>query len=94
MVIFLTGGTGFIGKKFISLALKNGHFIFAVSRRKNNNKKNLKWLRGEINHDWSKFLTKSNIVVHLAAKGVREIKNENSFEVINFNVKNHLNLLI
>ncbi len=93
MVIFLTGGTGFIGKRFIKLALQNGHFIFAVSRKKKNNKKKLKWLRGEINDDWSKFLRQSNIIVHLAAKGVRELKSENSYEVINFNVRKSFDLI-
>ena len=34
MKIFLTGGTGFIGKKFIQEALKNNHVIYAVTRRK------------------------------------------------------------
>lgn len=36
MNIFLTGGTGFVGKKFIKLAIKHGHKIFAISRKKKN----------------------------------------------------------
>ena len=49
MKIFLTGGTGFIGKNFINLALKNGHHIFAITRKKKQSKiDKLTWLFGEI----------------------------------------------
>ena len=41
MKIFLTGGTGFIGKAFLKLAVKYGHTIYAVSRKKQNKKKML-----------------------------------------------------
>ena len=34
MNIFLTGATGFIGKNFLKAALKEGHFIFAPTRKK------------------------------------------------------------
>ena len=34
MRIFLTGGSGFIGKKFINVAIAQGHKVFAVSRKK------------------------------------------------------------
>ena len=34
MKIFLTGGTGFIGKKFIKEATKLKHIIYAVTRKK------------------------------------------------------------
>ena len=33
MKIFLTGGTGFIGKNFCNLVAKKGDFIYAVSRK-------------------------------------------------------------
>ncbi len=66
--IFLTGGSGFIGRRFIKSALSNGHFIYAVSRnRKFVNKKNLIWLIGEIDSDWKKYMKKSDVLVHLAA---------------------------
>ena len=34
MKIFLTGASGFVGKFFCKLAIRNGHFIFAPSRKK------------------------------------------------------------
>ena len=34
MRIFLTGGSGYIGRNFIDFALKKNHIIFAPTRRK------------------------------------------------------------
>ena len=39
MKIFLTGGSGFIGKAFLKVAVKHGHIIYAVSRKKKIKKK-------------------------------------------------------
>lgn len=85
MKIFLTGGTGFIGKKFIQEALKKNHVIYAVTRRKFKKKqRNLYWLKGSIDKQaWSKYLKKSDVLVHMAAAGVnskvslKEAKNIN-----------------
>lgn len=73
MKIFLTGGTGFIGRKFIQQALKKKHTIYALTR-KNMKKKNgnLKWLKGYLDQDWSKYLQASDVLVHMAATGVNE----------------------
>lgn len=95
MIIFLTGGTGFVGKRFLKLAIDRGHFIYAVSRKKNfkiNN--NVKWLKGEVDDDWKKFIKKSDVIVHLAAKGVRSQRNKDDYEVINLNVKKSFRLII
>ena len=84
MNILLTGGTGFVGKNFIDLAIKRGHKIFAISRKKNKNKKNIKWLIGELDKPWPYYYKKIDILVHLAAAGVN--KKINSQEIINTNV--------
>ena len=72
MIIFLTGGTGFIGKKFIHEALKKNHIIYAVTRKKyKKNQQNLYWLKGSIDRlAWSKYLKKADVIVHMAATGV------------------------
>ena len=44
MKIFLTGGTGFIGRKFIQQALKKKHTIYALTRK--NMKKKMEILNG------------------------------------------------
>ena len=38
---FVTGGTGYVGKNFINYALKNKHFIYALTRKKIIKKKKL-----------------------------------------------------
>ena len=39
MKIFVTGGTGYLGKNFIELALKRNHYVFAPTRKHQKNKK-------------------------------------------------------
>ena len=72
MKIFLTGGSGFIGKKFIKEALKAGHTIYAVTRKQRKKKRNLTWLKGGVDKDWSRYLKKSKVLVHMAAAGVNK----------------------
>ena len=72
MKIFLTGGTGFIGKQFIRQATKEGNYIFATTRKRTNKKiKNVKWLVGPFEKNW-KELKNSDVLVHLAGAGVYE----------------------
>tara|TARA_B110000037_G_scaffold222593_1_gene298197 strand:+ start:1751 stop:2593 length:843 start_codon:yes stop_codon:yes gene_type:complete len=88
MVIFLTGASGFIGKKFLKLALSEGHQIYAISRKKRTTKhKNLKWLKGEIEHDWTKYMKEINVLVHLAALGMNKKPEDKAYKVLEFNVK-------
>lgn len=95
MIIFLTGGSGFIGKRFLKLATKNGHFVYAVSRKKNHNRdSNIKWLKGELDDDWNKFIKKSDVIVHLAALGVKSYSNIEPYKIIDFNVKKSFRLVL
>ena len=92
MKIFLTGGTGFIVNNFIKIASKS-NFIFAISRKKNNQKiKNVKWLNGKINSDWKKYMKKSDVLVHLASTGVLK-KNVTFKECFKINVIESMMLL-
>ena len=69
MNIFLTGGTGFIGKQFIKQATKEGNYIFATTRKSKKKKiKNVKWLVGPFENNW-KELKNSDVLIHLAAVG-------------------------
>jgi len=74
MQIFLTGATGFLGKNFLNLALKNKYKIFALTRKKKKLKKNknLIWLHGSLEDNWFKELKRSKILVHFAAAGVAD----------------------
>ena len=92
MRIFLTGGSGFIGKKFINVAIAQGHKVFAVSRKKKKNKKNLVWLRGEINFKWNE-LKKSDTLVHLASYGVAD-QNSSLKKCLEINLNSSIELLM
>jgi nucleoside-diphosphate-sugar epimerase len=92
MNIFLTGGTGFVGKKFIKLAIKHGHKIFAISRKKKKSKKNIKWIIGELDKPLPNFFKEIDVLVHLAAAGVD--KKVNTQEILNTNVLMSSKLLI
>lgn len=92
MWIFLTGGSGFIGKNFLKFALKNGHYIFATTRKKQIFKhKRLKWLIGDFSLKW-KELNRSDILIHLAAAGVASDK-KNKKKIFNTNIIKSLRLL-
>ena len=92
MKIFLTGGSGFVGRKFIKEALKAGHVIYAITRKNKKKKKNLIWLKGDLDKDWSRYLKKSKVLVHMAAVGVN--KHIDLEEAINANVLKPHKLLI
>ena len=95
MRIFLTGGSGFIGRRFIKLALSNGHYIYAVSRnRKFVNKKNLIWLIGEVDKDWKKYMKKSDVLVHLAAISDQESQKKNSIKILSFNLEKSFKMIL
>ena len=92
MRIFVTGGSGFIGKSFIKEASKKNNFIFFLSRKKQKRiNSKVKILRGGLDDDWSNYLKKTDVVVHLAAAGVqpnttkaREIFKTNVFNSLKF----------
>jgi len=91
MKIFLTGASGFVGKNFARLAIKNGCFIYAPTRKNKKIKiKNLKWLRGDFDLDWKKELLDSDILVHLAAS---DLKAADSKEIYETNIFKSINLL-
>ena len=92
MRIFLTGGSGFIGKKLINVATNQGHKVFAVSRKKKKNKRNLVWLKGEINFKWNE-LKKSDILIHLATYGVAD-QNSPLKKCLDINLYNSIELLM
>ena len=72
MKIFVTGGSGFIGKSFIKEASKKNNFIFSLSRKKQKKfNPKVKNLCGKLEDDWSKYLKKTDVVVHFAAAGVQ-----------------------
>ena len=55
--------------------------------KKNKKRKNLKWLKGELDDDWSKYFKKADVLVHLAAIGLKKMPNGQSYKVLELNVK-------
>ena len=92
MRIFLTGGTGFIGKNFVKLVVNKGDYVTGVTRKKiKSYNKNISWLKGEINSNWKKELSRSDMLVHLAAAGIHKTKDNE--DIYNTNVFSSLELL-
>jgi nucleoside-diphosphate-sugar epimerase len=92
MNIFLTGGTGFVGKNFIQSAINNGHKIIAVSRKKKINKKNVKWIVGSLDKSSPRYFKEIDVLVHLAAAGVN--KDKNPKEIIKTNIFDSSKLIL
>ena len=75
MKLFVTGGSGFLGKSFIKEATKKNNFVYLLSRKKKNNYNlKVKKLTGKLNDNWSKYFKKTDVIVHLAAAGVQADK--------------------
>ena len=99
MKILVSGASGFIGKSFIQEALKNKkNKIYAISRKKRvKTNKRLKWIKSQLDEKNKKYFNKINVVVHLAAAGIKkDIKTrENIYDInIHKSVKFINNLLI
>lgn len=69
MTIFLTGGTGFIGKNFISNALKRNFRIYALTRDHSpeTSNPNLIWVNGDLKNFDIKSIKNCNTIFHLAS---------------------------
>jgi len=70
--LFVTGASGFLGNFFLSKAVNKNYKIFALSRKKRKNTKNIFWIKGEINDNFEKYLKKSDTMIHFAASGVNQ----------------------
>lgn len=71
MVLFVTGGTGFIGSYFLNKALSAGHTVYALRRPGAQTRILLRkepiWVEGLLDGDFNAILSKCDVLVHLAA---------------------------
>ena len=78
MNIFITGGSGFIGKNLIKELSYYDHHLYCLTREKDssllNCHKNVTWIQGSLDDNWSKELSKCEMLIHLAAAGVNAEK--------------------
>ncbi len=100
MNIFITGGTGFIGRPIVKIIARHRHKILILSRDPKKNSDFLKWenlqfLKGDLS-DLNSLKNKikkfhPDVVLHLAWEGVLDYHNpENSIK----NLKNSLDFLL
>ena len=96
MRIFLTGGTGFLGKYFIKEAIKEGHELVCLCRRKysnlKNSNKNINWIQKNITDLAKEDFLNIDGIVHLASAGVSP-KLVSIQELIETNIKGSMHLV-
>lgn len=89
MKIFITGGTGFIGSHLINALHTLGHDVISLKRSKSKPRISLKkqpqWIIGKLGDGTLTKLPNSDIVIHLAASGVKA-SNRNWNNCINSNI--------
>lgn len=80
MKIFVTGGTGFIGKKITLALLEEGHNLYILTRSKvgKREKDNLKFIEGNpaISGDWQDYIQECDLIVNLAGETIGQRWNE------------------
>jgi len=76
MNIFITGGTGFIGRHLIDLLISSGYNITITSRKPesyrfllSSNINLIKW-RGEISHELIEAIEESDVIINLAGENI------------------------
>lgn len=81
--IAVTGATGFVGSRFLDLAVKSGYFVRALTRTKQDDRPNVTWVRGALDKKRSldQLCDGAQIVVHIA--GVVNAPDRASFEAGN-----------
>jgi nucleoside-diphosphate-sugar epimerase len=64
----VTGGTGFVGRRLIQLAVQRGHEVRALTRRPQEQQKNVEWIGGSLEDRdaLERLVTASDAIIHVA----------------------------
>jgi nucleoside-diphosphate-sugar epimerase len=68
MRLAITGGTGFVGRRLIDLALERGHEIQALTRRPQDSRPGVDWIMGDLEDRdaLESLVTESDAAIHVA----------------------------
>jgi len=68
MRLAITGGTGFVGRRLIDLALERGHQVQALTRRPQESRPGIDWIEGSLEDRdaLERLVTQSDAVIHVA----------------------------
>jgi nucleoside-diphosphate-sugar epimerase len=68
MILAVTGGTGFVGRRLIDLAVARGHRVRALTRRAQQPREGVDWVQGDLeNRDaLEQLVSESDAVIHVA----------------------------
>ena len=68
MKLAVTGGTGFVGRRLIQLAVQRGHDVRALTRRPQDQQKNVEWIEGSLEdrEALERLVTASDAIIHVA----------------------------
>lgn len=69
MKIFITGGTGLLGRAVVNRLSQEGHQLYLLTRQSKSDTANLHYIQGDILHvsAWEKHLVDMDIMLHMAA---------------------------
>ena len=83
MTIALTGGTGFVGSRFLDIAVDSGHEVKALTRRPQRLRRGVVWVEGSLGDGDAlrNLVTGCSSVVHVA--GVLNARDPADFERVN-----------
>lgn len=87
--IILTGADGYIGRNLLKYLLKKKYHIYVLSKKIKKNKKNVFYIKGDLNTNFFPKIGKIDIIIHCASKGV--YKTENKKKIIKTNYFDSLN---
>jgi len=91
MKIFITGGTGFIGKPTVSNLKNKGHDLLVLSRKSHKSAKSLKFVKGDLNDaSWQSKVKrfKPDACIHLAWQDLPNYGAQASVRNLFLSVKN------
>jgi len=92
--VFVTGITGFLGANVLLKLLKDGYFVIALVRKKDNylgeENENLQLIEGDLFTDISSFLKDVDYFIHIAAETNQNLLNYEDYKKINYEATVHL----